>query len=846
MPRVSWDLSVGLRRERVIHAATALLVIRVLDGLAAWLLFNEFFLGTAPVEFWVVPVAFVTYLTLNLVVTLYYRAGRASMPLFVLDVAVNVVPLMWPLAASGGLASPLLLLFPVKAIIYVMVFNARIAWLSLLATGVMLTAMVGLGRANILPLVRLYEVPPVTVYGAVRVALLCLLIIGPLAIAWLRYVVTAAERRPVLPPRLPNRLDSDAASTAVANALLTVSETVSRLTRLEEIFEKVVEIAPQSLLVDDCVIALWSEDSGTYREVAAAGSAPSEDQHFPGPPLTPEAVKDFEWVRRLGRCGVVRVSRDSDEPGADGPVLLIAPLISGEHFYGVMRFARQSPGRPFTQRDLTLADGIARQTAVALERARLIEESRRLARAVESTQEAVVITDAQRRVIFANEAFLRTFGYERDEVIGHDAIELSGSSEDWMADTRREARRHGWRAEVTAHRKDGTPIPLVVNTSLIRDDDGRIQGAVAIVEDVSAQRVLQEQLQRADRLAAVGEMAAGIAHEVNNALTAIFGQIEGAEDLGEAQLRSALKHVDRQARRIAEIVQGVVGFARPRPLRLEPVDLAGVTAETLDLLRHDLQSVRLDTQYDPDLPPATADRQQVQQVLLNLFHNALQALNARQSARLSVSVFGVDDRLAVRVTDNGPGIPPAVLPRIFDPFFSTKPEGTGLGLSVSYAIAHAHGGDLRVESEVDHGTTFTLLLPIAARQERGAGQSALLVDDDPDVAQALADMLEKEGFLVDRVSTGRDALQQLQAGFWEVVFLDVRLPDLSGPEVYAELSHLRPELARRVVFVTGGVWRSESRLRQQLPAQPILAKPCTQDELREVLRLIRSRAQEAA
>jgi hypothetical protein len=162
--------------------------------LAAWLLFNEFFLSHAPVPWWAVPLAFIVYFTLNLGVTLSYRAGRASDALFIVDVLANTVPFTLPLAASGGLASPLLLLFPVTAITYVTVFNARIAWLSLLASIVLLAFVVALGRLELLPLLRLYQADSVNVYLAVRWALLCQIIIAPLAIYWLRQVVTVADR----------------------------------------------------------------------------------------------------------------------------------------------------------------------------------------------------------------------------------------------------------------------------------------------------------------------------------------------------------------------------------------------------------------------------------------------------------------------------------------------------------------------------------------------------------------------------------------------------------------------------------------------------------------------------
>jgi PAS domain S-box-containing protein len=836
MPWGGWDLSAGLARERVAHAATALLMIRVLEGLAAWLLFNEFFLGSAPVTWWAVPASFIVYLTLNLAVTLYYRRGRVSTPLLLVDVLTNVAPLTLPLAASGGLASPLLLLFPVKAIIYVTLFNARVAWLSLFASVGMLALVVALGRADLVPVVRLYEVPSVAVYGAVRLALLCQLAIAPLAVAWLRRVVAAAERE-AQNARLERR-EKDSAALAVANTVLAASETLNPLRRVDDVLEQIALLAPRSLVADECAIALWFEGSGQYQLIR-----PGEDRRPLAP--APEDVKDFEWVRRLGHCVVVSAPEGS-EPADAPPALLLAPLLNGERFNGVLCLTRWDPRRVFTQRDLLIAGGLARHAAIALDQARLFEEYERLAQAVESTEEVIVITDARRRVLFANDAFLRTFGYERHEIIGRDALELAGHDAEWVVAAQREVSRGGWRAEVTGHRKDGGTMPLKIHCNAIRGDDGRIIGVVAFVQDVSAEKSFHEQLQRADRLAAVGEIAAGIAHEINNALTAIFGQLEGVDQLEGPELRAALKRIDRQAHRIADIVQGIVGFARPRPPHPEPVDLAAITRETLDLLRRDLQSVELETDFDADLPPALADRQQVQQVLLNLLNNALQAMAGRRPMRLRVAAAGADDRLVIRVTDNGSGIAPEVLPRVFDPFFSTKPEGTGLGLSVSYAIARAHGGELAADSEPGKGTTFSLYLPIAPQPAREAARPALLVDDDPEVGQALADMLSKEGFVVEHASSAKEALAKVDHKPWDVILLDVRLPDRSGPEIFAELARTRAHLAERVVFVTGGVWRSESRLRDELPAQPVLAKPCTQSQLRAILRELRSRGRAAA
>ncbi len=836
---------VSISRERVARAATPLLYVRVVEGLAAWLLFNEFFFADEPASL-VVFGAFVAHLLLNLLVALRYRRARISTALLGVDVTSNVLTLGPPVVASGGLASPLLLLFPLKCIQYAVVFSGPVAAVFLLATAAMLAAVKAIDRAGLVPVVPLGGLPPEQVQRLVQLVVLGLLVWGPLAIGWLRWVVAEPEGPSAEP--VPERAGRDDTSALVAGALLTVSEAVSRLTRLDEILEKVVEISPGCVEVDYCGIALWREETGTYISAVAAGAGPVMDHRIAGSELKPQDVPDFEWVRRLGHCAVVPAAESAHVAQLDVSAVLIAPLVSGERFYGVMEFARRTSSRAFTQRDLTVADGIARQTAVALERARLIGESHRLVLAVESTEEAVLITDIRRRVIFANRAFMHTLGYRREEVIGRDAVELTGGMTDFVGELTEAVQRRSWRGETVVKRKDGTSIPIALNVSLFRDQDGRAKGAVSILQDISEQKKFQEQMQRVDRLAAVGEMAAGIAHEINNALTVIFGKTANGPACAESELRGALAQVEGQAHRIADIVQGVLGFARPRPPHPEPVALAAVAAKTLDLVRHDLvrQNVDLETSLDADLPPALADPLQLQQVLLNLFGNALQAMAGSERRWLRVEALGIDDRLALRVGDAGPGIAAEVLPRIFDPFFSTKSQGSGLGLSVSYAIARAHGGDLQVESEVGRGTTFTLFLPTAGPAEPHIIERILLVDDDPEVAEALTAMLAKEGLQVTRAATGAEAMARLESGSWDAVFLDVRLPDVSGPEVYAELSRTRPELAQRVVFVTGGIWRSESRLRQELPPQPILAKPCTQDQVREVLRRLRSQRRQAA
>ncbi len=845
-----WRSHFDVPSDQLVRSAAPLLIARIVEGLAAWLFFNEFFLSVTPIP-WVVQASFVAYILLNVRLSQHYRRGHSSLSLLISDVLVNVCFLALPVAASGGLASPLLLVFPFKSVHYGMVFGQTMAALFIAVTGAMVTFIWAVQLLDLLPVIPLAALGPKLAHSAIKFAVLGILLVVPLVTAWLRHVLGDHSRLDARTRAAEKAADTHS---AVAGALLRVSEAVSRLTDIDEILETVAEIAPHSVDVDYCGILLWDEENGRYRGAVASGAGPRLGQNFSGMELDSEDMPDFEWVRRLGHCVVVSAADSQSEhvSSLDVPSMLIAPLQSGDRFYGVMEFARRRDPTGFTQRDLNIANGIARQTAVALERARLIAESHRLVRAVESAGDGILITDERARVVFANKSFVRTLGYQFEDLIGQRASVLAGEHEEWVSQVQASMSTRGWRGETTAHRKDGSEFPALIDASLIRDHDSGVIGAVVILRDVSEERKLQEQLHRVDRLAAVGEMGAGIAHEINNALAVISAHTSRVDDSAPEDLRASLGKVSDQAQRIGDILQGVLGFARPHTPHRERVGLVDVTNKMLDLIKHDVarRGGHIATDFDSDLPMVLADEQQIEQVLLNLFKNAIEASGEGVEPLLRVSVRGVGNQLAVKVTDNGPGIADEARERIFDPFYSTKAEGTGLGLSVSYAIAKAHGGDLRFENDPAGGSTFTFSLPIdqagSLAEDGGTGEHVLLVDDDPDVAEALEMMLAAEGIESRHVLSGDEAIPVFDERDWDAVFLDVRLPGKSGPEIYADLEKTHPKLAQRVVFVTGGLWRSGSPLRSELPDQPILAKPCTQDKLRDVLRQVRTHKKDAA
>jgi PAS domain S-box-containing protein len=834
--RVPWER--GLKRDLVRQTADYLFVARAVEGLAAWVLFNE---SGQPdlTAVWPVHLCFLSYFVVNAALCLYFRRGDARRILLIIDLANNLGTMLLAAALTGGVLSPVVLICLLKIAGYLLVFSTQTA---IIAIRILLA---GFGTLVLGEQFKWWNIstqlPEPAIDFIFRIAALGTLLAA--APRLLRVVGAQDRQLRADAARARGAAEKARAAHGVVRALLDVSEAVSRLTQLGDILNKLVEVVPRVLSIDYCGIFLWSEEHGSYQGKAVAGVEPSMVRQLTSIRLGPKDVPDFEWVRQLGHSALVAPRGIARLGLPEAPAFLMAPLISGSHFYGVLQVGRLGGQSSFTQNELIIADGVASQAAVALERARLVEESHRFMRAVESTDEAVLITDPQRRIVSVNQALLGMFGYTRDELLGCDSLMLGAVPDDMAREVQRAVIDHSWRGEARVRRKDGSTFPIALHASLIRSDDDRIQGAVAIIEDMTAQKQLQEQMQRADRLAAAGEIAAGVAHEVNNALVGILGQAElarAATDVGS--LRSALANVELQGVRIAGIVQELLGLARRQPPQRTTVDLRTLVSDTLTLMAHDLGRNRIRSQirFAEDLPSVSVDAKQIQQVLVNLFTNAMQAMQPDGGA-LSVAVQSEDTSVSVQVQDTGAGIAPEALSRVFDPFFSTKQQGTGLGLSVSYGIAQAHGGDLTVESTLNEGTTFTLRLPATRAATGVEPRTVLLVDDDDAVADTLREMLEREGLRVRRAETGKEALLILAHDSFDAVFLDVRLPDISGPQIYERLVAMRPEQARRVVFVTGGLWRVDSRgLREKLPpGQPTLSKPCTAAQIGEVLRLLR-------
>ncbi len=406
---------------------------------------------------------------------------------------------------------------------------------------------------------------------------------------------------------------------------------------------------------------------------------------------------------------------------------------------------------------------------------------------------------ASQALVSANQAFLDLIGYALEEIVG------LGPPFPWWEPEEHElsASEPGTAVRRVYRRKDGRPLPVEVFPHIVRGDEGKPALLLGVITDLSEKRRLDQQLVQSGKLAAIGELAAGVAHEINNPLFAILGLTEfllqEAEPESKAHQRLVL--IQQTGLEIKEIVRALLDFARENAEERHLVVLDDVVRSTVDLIRRTNahKAVELVDTYNDDAALVSASPNQLKQIFLNLIANARQAMP--NGGNVSIQVHRDGEHVIAVVSDDGPGIEPSALERIFEPFFTTKrlAGGTGLGLSVSLGIAESHGGTLTAASDYGRGASFTLRLPIAAG---GGGVSHILVIDDEEVIRSLiVEILETVGHNATGAESAERALTLLETTDFDLVVSDVVMPGLSGLELLEIVRDRRASLP--VVLVTG-------------------------------------------
>lgn len=481
---------------------------------------------------------------------------------------------------------------------------------------------------------------------------------------------------------------------------------------------------------------------------------------------------------------------------------------------------------------------------------------------LDSVQVGAILLDPAGSIRFVNARFSQYFGLDHRRI---HSVETFESLESVVAPRFRTPENFAapWRSFVAGHGIPAHDELEMTRPSLrvlerfarpVLDNEGRGIGWLELYNDVTGERQIQSKLLQTEKMAAVGQLVSGIAHELNNPLTAImgYGQLLLGHGLSPAQFSEANK-IFQEAGRARRIVKNLLYFARENQPERTRVDLNEIVERTLALRSYELrvENIVVECDLTADLPETMADPYQLQQVVLNLLMNAEQALlqeRGRGNVRIRTRSSG-ENRIALEVSDDGPGIPREIASRIFDPFFTTKPSGvgTGLGLSIVYGIIKQHDGEVTLENQSGGGARFMIELPVvpvpagprfaaipaivAASSPRSKGR-ILVVEDEPTIAQLIVDVLHEEGHQVDAVLESQEGLTRLARARYDLVICDLRMPRLDGPAFYNALVRADSSAQERIMFVTGDTLAPRTVKFLEKSGLPYLSKPFLVEELK--------------
>jgi len=511
------------------------------------------------------------------------------------------------------------------------------------------------------------------------------------------------------------------------------------------------------------------------------------------------------------------------------------------------------------------------------ERRRVEQELGRYALVFESLNDAVLVVDGRGEIADWNGAAERMFGYAKGEVLGRRPGELLQPGEQdaltstIIADVSRTGR---WSSEVALRRKDGGECVAEGIAVPLRDPEGRHFADVVMYRDTTERKRMQARLLLADRMASLGTLAAGVAHEINNPLAFVLGNLvyidevlsriaPAAGPLELGTLETAMRDAREGAERIRAIVRDLATFSRGGdPEAVLPVDVNRAIEFSLKMAeRHVRQRARLVKRLE-EIPPVIAVESRLGQVFLNLLVNAAQAIpeggGAHNEVRVSSSFDPATSRVVVEVSDTGRGIAAEDLPRIFDPFFTTKPVGTGagLGLSICHSIVTSLGGEIAVESQPGRGTTVRVSLPATERRKEAAPEEdgapagvrarVLVVDDEPLVGAVIQRLLSPPHEVV-AITRAPEALSLVGAGArFDVILCDLVMPELSGMDLYGQLLASHPAQAKRMVFMTAGAFTQGARaFVEKERGFRVVTKPLDLHELNAIIQEVAGGAGEA-
>jgi signal transduction histidine kinase/CheY-like chemotaxis protein len=553
-----------------------------------------------------------------------------------------------------------------------------------------------------------------------------------------------------------------------------------------------------------------------------------------------------------------------DGGGPTPPSWLGVPIVAVTRTIGAVALEGNRKNA-FDDGALMFTRAVLAQAGIALENARLIEllssGKREWEQTVDAFNQAICYVDPQGTVRRTNRVFADLIKLPVTALPGRPWLTLLPPA--WIEPVARLLNSGPTPTPESA----GTPVEVragertLMVTAIPTGEPG---AAVLLFEDQSEKRRLQEQLLQSEKMSAIGQLIAGVAHDLNNPLASVVGF---SDLLGEAadvppRLAEPLAVIRQEAERASAIVRNLLSFARRQEGERHLQSIRPILESTHQLLKNQLLAAHIDLTltFEPGLAEVEVHANQIKQVFVNIINNAAQAIASGRhkegGGRIEIIARCEPDGISVSIADNGPGIPEAVAQHVFEPFFSTKSEGegTGLGLSICHGIVKEHGGNISVEpggAGSGRGATFTVELPAGVRAElspltggaedqpspaeRHEHLRVLVVDDEPHILHYMQATLESWGHEVVVAHDGSQALKRALMQPFDLIICDLRMPRLGGREMFQTLARMHPAVAERIIFATGDTVRGDTLQFLEELGRPFLQKPFKLDALRRVL-----------
>lgn len=645
-----------------------------------------------------------------------------------------------------------------------------------------------------------------------------------------------------------------------------IGRVVNSTLDLDQLLEHIYQQLTSVIKTDSYYVALYNEkEKNLSFEILI-----DEQKHFPKitVPLgngtvsyvihtkKPLIIKDFEADLKTLTIKIEIIGSQKSSNSWMG-----VPMMSGDKVLGVLAVASYEKNA-FTEEELQFLINITNQASIAVVNAQLFNQVLRGKQEWEQTFDSITdlicLIDPEYKIIRANKILAQKFEIQPEEIVGKYCYQLfhPGADKPCSECAHRQARES--KRPYTLEIKSKAEEEIFLCSAFPRfGPKGEFIGSVYVIRDITEQKRLREQLVQTEKMAAVGQLVSGVAHELNNPLAGVMGysQLLLMQNDLDDKTQSYLNKICKESDRAKNIVNNLLTFARKHKPEKKYLDINTILEQTIELRAYDLKvsNILVKRKFDPQLTKTMADFNQLQQVFINIINNAQQAiLDSKGKGEIRITTERCGEMIRVIFEDTGPGIPKEILNKIFEPFFTTKGvgRGTGLGLSISYGIIQQHGGRIYARSTPGQGATFIIELPILQEEKTIPSQkeekpkpllvkmeqkNILVIDDEQSILDILMNTLQQVGHQVDVASSGRTALSKVKASNYDLIITDIKMPDFDGRRFYQEVKKYNKDLAKKIIFTTGDLANPETQTFLEKSNQPCIPKPFNLEEVKQAV-----------